>query len=177
VLPLLVAASLAAAPLSTEGASPGAVPDLRLQEEWESSGWDEDDEAPPRVRLTAWGGEALADAGSGRGSGFAGGEVGWAFASLDLSVSGASYRNLEDADRTWTPVVLARFTQRFRMRRDVEAAFGFGVGAGRPKGWTAWYQVALGVRVPLGPLFLAGELAFEHNDLLRLGAGLGVSVF
>jgi hypothetical protein len=177
VLSLLLAASLAAAPLSTEGASPGAVPDLRLQEEWESPGWDEDDEAPPRVRLTAWGGEALGDGGSGRGSGFAGGEAGWAFDSLDLSVSGAGYRNLDDADRTWTPVVLARFTQRFRMRRDVEAAFGFGLGAGRPKGWTAWYQVAIGVRVPLGPLFLAGELAFEQNDLLRLGAGLGVSVF
>jgi hypothetical protein len=49
------------------------------------------------------------------------------------------------------------------------------VGAGRPRGWRAWYQLAIGMRVPLGPLFLAGELAFEQYDLLRLGGGLGVA--
>jgi hypothetical protein len=169
VLPVLLAAALASGPV--------AVPDLRLQEEWESQEWEEKDESPPRIRLTAWGGEALAGAGSGRGSSFGGFEAGWAFRSLDLSVAGTAYEDLEEAERAWTQVVLARFTQRFRMRRDVEAAFGFGIGAGRRTGWSAWYQVAIGVRVPLGPLFLAGELAFEQYELLRLGAGLGVALF
>jgi hypothetical protein len=138
---------------------------------------DGDSERQPRVRITAWGGQALDDSGTGRGSTVAGGEASWAFDSLDVGVSAAGYRELEGAERTWTPVVLARLTQRFRMRSGLEAAFGFGLGAGRPTDWTGWFQVALGVRVPLGPVFLAGELAFEEGDLLRLGAGLGVALW
>ncbi len=39
-----------------------------------------------------------------------------------------------------------------------------------------WYffQVALGLRLDLGPLWLGGELAFERYNLLRLLAGVGV---
>jgi hypothetical protein len=171
VLPLALAAALAAA-----SAGQLSADDPYADEEWEATGW-EDEEREPRVRITAWGGDALGDGGSGRSSSFVGGEAGWAFRHLDLGVAGSAYRNLVEADREWTPVVLARLTQRFETRRGIEAAFGFGVGAGRPTGWRAWYQLGIGVRVPLGPLFLAGELAFEQYDLLRLGAGLGVALF
>lgn len=171
MIPLIVASALAAASIAQV---PGGAP--YADDEWDAAG-QQDDEREPRVRITAWGGDALGDAGSGRTSSFAGGEAAWAFEHLDLGVAGSAYRKLADADREWTPVVLARLTQRFKTRRGVEAAFGFGVGAGQPKGWRAWYQLALGVRVPLGPLFLAGEIAFEQDDLLRLGAGLGVALF
>jgi hypothetical protein len=169
VLPLLLAASLVTSAAQLSG-------DPYADEEWDAPARD-DGERAPRIRLTAWGGDALGDGGSGRSSSFLGGEAGWAFDSVDLGVSGSAYRNLDRADRTWTPVVLARLTQRFETRRGVEAAFGFGLGAGRRTGWRAWYQLGIGVRVPLGPLFLAGELAFEQYDLLRLGAGLGVALF
>ncbi len=161
VLPLLLAASLSAAPLP--------------QQEWEPPAWEDEEERRPHVLLIAWGGDALASAGTGRSSGYFGGEAAWAFDTVDVGVAGSAYRSLRDSSRTVTPVLLARFTQRFKTRRGFEAAFGFGVGAGRPNGWIGWYQVALGVRVPLGPLFVAGELAFEQYDLLRLGAGLGVA--
>ena len=178
MLPLVLAAALAAVPApSAPCAMQRALETRFAQEDWESPSWRDEDERPPRIRLTFWGGEALGSAGSGTGSGFYGGEASWAFSRIDLGVMGSAYRNVPDATRTVTPVVLARLTQRFKTRRGVEAAFGFGVGAGRPGGWTAWYQVALGVRVPLGPLFLAGELGFESRDLLRLGAGLGVAFF
>ena len=97
----------------------------------------------------------------------------WAFEHLDLGLAGYGYRGLADAS-TWTPVAIVRLTQRFPMRTGIEAAFGLGFGAARPRGWEAWFQVALGVRYPLGPMFLAGELSFERGDLLRLAAGLGV---
>lgn len=136
---------------------------------------DEDDAQRPHVLVSAWAGEALGSGGVGRSSTFFAGEAAWAFSSLDLGVQGAAYRSLREGSRPWTPVALLRITQRFQGRRGAELAFGFGLGAGRPAGWTAWYQVSLGVRVPLGPLFLAGELAFEQYDLLRLGGGLGVA--
>ena len=194
VLPLLLAAALSgapgpaatptAAPLPTprpargDGIAPAAASgDLEAtHQEWEPE-WEEEEEEEerrPRVLLSVWGGSALADFGSGSGSGFFSGEAAWAFDAFDLGIPGAAYRSLEDAERTWTPVLLARITQRFATRRGFEATFGFGFGAGRPDGWKGWYQVALGIRVPLGPLFLGGELAFER-DLLRLGAGLGVA--
>jgi hypothetical protein len=171
VLPLALAAALAAA---SAAQLPGDGP--YADDAWEAPEF-EDEEREPRVRITAWGSDAFAAGGTGRSSSVVGGEAGWAFRHLDLGVAGSAYRNLVDADREWTPVVLARLTQRFKTRRGIEAAFGFGVGAGRPTGWRAWYQLGIGVRVPLGPLFLAGELAFEQYDLLRLGAGLGVALF
>jgi hypothetical protein len=171
VLPLALAAALASASVAQlPAASPYA------DDEWDAPELDDEDREP-RVRVTAWGGTALGDGGSGISSSFLGGEAGWAFDHLDLGVAAFGYRNLDESDRTTTPVVLARLTQRFRTGRGIEAAFGFGIGAGRPTSWKAWYQLAIGVRVPLGPLFLAGELAFEQYDLLRLGAGLGVALF
>ncbi len=145
------------------------------QEEWGDAPWEQDEaEDVPRLFLTAWGGEALDDGGDGRSSGILGGEVTWALRALDLGLAGYGYRRLSEAEREWTPVALLRLGQRFRTRSGLEATFALGIGAGRPDGWTAWYQVALGGRATFGRVFVAGELAFEQYDLLRLAAGLGV---
>jgi hypothetical protein len=128
-----------------------------------------------RVRLTAWGGEAFVTSGSGRSSPILGGEAAWAFDAVDVGVAGYGYRHLRDATRDWAPVVLLRLTERFQTHRGLEAAVTFGAGAARPSSWKAWFQVALGARLDLGPIFLAGEFAFEQNDLLHLTGGLGVA--
>jgi hypothetical protein len=149
-----------------------------LAQDWETPPYEEerDEGRPRRIRLSLWGGEALATGGTGHGSSLYGGEAAWAFDAIDLGVAGYAYNSLLQSNRQWTPVVLARLTERFRTRRALEAAFTFGVGAGRPKlDWTAWFQVALGVRYELGPMFLGGELAFEQYDLLHLTAGVGVT--
>jgi hypothetical protein len=135
---------------------------------------DDENQRHPHLLLSGWGGEALAGGGSGRASSFYGGEADWAFNELDLGLAGYGYRSLRSATRTWTPVVLTRITQRFMTRRGFEAAFSLGFGAGKPSSWIGWYQVALGIRLPIGPLFLGGEVAFEQYDIIRLGAGLGV---
>ncbi len=158
---VLLALSLATAPLA---------------QEWDEGDFEEGrggDE--PRIHLVAWGGEVLEDGGGGRSSSFLGGEAAWAFEGLDLGLAAYGYRELPRSTRAWTPVVLVRLAQRFRTRRGLEASFGIGVGAARTDGWEAWFQAALGVRLRLGPAFVAGELAFEQVDLLRLGAGIGVS--
>ena len=124
--------------------------------------------------MSAWGGEAFDTGGSGQSYGALGAEVAWAFDPLDVGLAGYAYQGLSDT-RTWTPVAMLRLTERFLMRSGVEGTFGLGLGAARPAGWRGWFQVALGVRVPLGPLFLGGELAFERGDLLRLAAGLGAA--
>jgi hypothetical protein len=152
-----------------------AAAPLRQDEELPPYDEQGDEDHPRRVRLSLWGGEALATGGTGHGSAIYGGEAAWAFDSIDLGVAGYGYNSLVQSNRQWTPVVLARVTERFRTRRNLEAAFTFGIGAGRPKDWTAWFQVALGVRFDLGPMFLGGELAFEQYDLLHLTAGLGVT--
>jgi hypothetical protein len=151
----------------------GAAP--VLAQDWEPGAWDDEEERRPRLFLSVWGGEALDGGGSGGSSAVLGGEAAWAFDALDLGVAGYGYRRLEEAEREWTPVALVRIGQRFQTRRGLEAIFAFGIGAGRPDDWVAWYQVALGVRATFGPLFLGGELAFERYELLRLTAGLGLA--
>lgn len=152
----------------------GGATALRQEEGYDEPD-DEDDGAPAaHLFLSGWGGEAFAGGGTGRASAFYGGEVAWAFSQLDLGLAGSFYRSLRDASRTWTPVVLTRVTQRFTTGRGLQAAFSVGLGAGRPSGWIGWYQVALGVRLPLGPFFLGGELAFERYDIIRLAGGLGI---
>ncbi len=148
-------------------ASPGLA-----QEEWQPPD-DEQEESAHHLSVAAWGGEAFDQSGSGGTYGLLGGEVAWAFDQLDVGVAGYGYRGLSET-RTWTPVALLRLVQRFRMRSGVEATFGLGLGAARPSGWEAWFQVGLGARVTFGPMFLGGELAFERGSLLRLAAGLGV---
>ncbi len=131
-------------------------------------------EQRPHVVLSAWGGKAFADGGSGHGSPLFGGEAAWAFDSLDVGIAGYGYQGLPDAARDWSPVVLVRLTQRFETRKGLDATFTFGAGAGRTDRWDPWFQVALGVRGNAGPFFIAGELAFEQLDQLRLAAGVGV---
>ncbi len=149
-------------------ASPGLA-----QEDWQAPADEQEEAGGKRLFLSGWGGQAFGTSGNGGSYGTLGGEVDWAFRALDVGLAGYGYRGLPDA-RTWTPVALVRLTERFPLRSGVEAAFGLGIGAGRPSGWEGWFQVAIGVRVPLGPLFLGGELSFER-DLFRLAAGLGVA--
>lgn len=144
----------------------------------QADAWDEpyedDDEGRDRILVSAWGGNAWeTGVRDGRSAALLGGEVAWAFDSVDVGVAGYGYR-LPDERRAWTPVALLRVVNRFETGNGLEATFGFGVGAARPDDWVAWFQIALGVRVNLGPMFVGGELAFEQYDLLRLAGGVGV---
>jgi hypothetical protein len=182
VVPTLVlVASLAAgaAPLDVALPPPALAPRRALhQEDDPDDDRDRDDDDHRHRRhllLSGWGGEAFARGGTGRASSFWGGEVAWAFSELDVGLEAAWYRALRDANRTWTPVLMTRVTQRFMTGRGIEAAFSIGFGAGKPSHWIGWYQVAIGGRVPVGPLFVGAELAFEQYDIIRLGGGLGVA--
>ena len=173
--PLLLAAALASSP-AAPASSPSPPPlVLHQEDDWEEHGGQEE-RPPPRLLLSAWGGEGFLAGGSGAGIGLLSAEVAWAFRSVDVGISGTAYRNVpaDDVVHPVTPVVLLRLTQRFHTRRGFDAAFSLGFGAGRLASWHGWYQVAMGLRVPLGPLFLGGELAFEQLDILRLSAGIGV---
>jgi hypothetical protein len=163
--------------LAATALSPGrlALAGANAQDEYGWEGSDEED-GGPRLFITAWGGQAF-DVGGGDGhSGSAfGGEVAYAldFGDLGLWASGYKIRNRGEA---WAPIALLRLTNRFATGRGLDAAFTFGVGAGRPANWRIWFQVALGLRLDLGPMFLAGELAFEQDQLLRLSGGVGVKL-
>jgi hypothetical protein len=173
----VVAVTSSAIPTATSTAlSPGRLElaSANAQDEYGWEGGDEEDRAP-RLFITAWGGEAFA-IGSGdtrSGSAF-GGEVAYALPFGDLGLWGSAYK-IGERD-AWAPIALLRLTNRFATGRGIEAAFTFGVGAGRPIDWRIWFQVALGLRLDLGPLFLAGELSFEQEQLLRLSGGLGVKL-
>lgn len=154
------------------GAGPG---ELRDDGDWDVR-WEDDGEDRKRLFVTAWGGEALGTGGAGRSSSLFGGEVAWAFDALELGVAGYGYRGLREDGPDWAPVVLLRVTQRFPTRGGLEAGLTFGVGAGKPgDGWTTWYQLALGGRLPLGPLFVSGEVGFEQYDLVRIVGGIGAA--
>lgn len=142
-------------------------------EDLDDEAQEEDGRDPRRLSVIAWGGQGFDTSGNGRSGARLGGEVAWAFDALDVGVAGYGYRRLRDATREWTPVALARLTQRFQTGRGLDAALTLGLGAAKPDGWVAWFLLGLGVRVDLGPMFLAGELAFEQRDQLRLMAGLG----
>jgi hypothetical protein len=173
----VVAVTSSAIPTATSTAlSPGRLElaSANAQDEYGWEGGDEEDRAP-RLFITAWGGEAFA-IGSGdtrSGSAF-GGEVAYALPFGDLGLWGSAYK-IGERD-AWAPIALLRLTNRFPAGRGVEAAFTFGVGAGRPIDWRLWFQVALGMRLDLGPMYLAGELSFEQEQLLRLSGGLGVKL-
>jgi hypothetical protein len=135
------------------------------------------------LRVTGWGGTLVGlggssvPAASSSSSALLGGEITYALLGLDVGVLVQEYHlDRSRSPREWTPVVLARIEQRFETRRDVDAVIAIGLGAahtGAGSSWQGWYQFALGVRVGLGPLFLAGEVGFEQLDLFRLAAGLG----
>ena len=132
--------------------------------------------SPTRLLVTGWGGGFAAAPGSGAsGGGLAGGEVTLRLSALDLGVQAVTTWVDQGAGRV-SPVVLFRLGQRFETRKGVEASLTLGLGSAARNGrWEGWFQLAVGGRVPLGPLFLAGELAFEQVDLIRLAAGLGVA--
>ncbi len=160
----LLALALAAAPLGAAA---------------QDAGWDEPEAEAPRdhrLMLSAWGGQAFTTGASGRGSSVLGGEVGWAFDAIDVGVAGYGYRGLRLDSTSVEPVLLLRLTERFQTARGLDAALTFGAGGARAEHWIAWFQVALGIRLDLGPLFLGGELAFEQYDLLRLVGGIGVKL-
>jgi len=145
------------------------------QDEYGWEGGEGEEDGAPRLFVTAWGGEAFDLGGDGRDGAAFGGEVAYALAFGDLGLWGAAYKIRNDGE-DWAPIALLRLTNRFPAGRGVEAAFTFGVGAGRPQDWRLWFQVALGMRLDLGPMFLAGELSFEQEQLLRLSGGLGMKL-
>jgi hypothetical protein len=121
--------------------------------------------------VTAWGGN-LWDANGGFSAGLLGAEAGWSWELLDLSVAGYGYRDIERRGE-FSPVVVGRIGNRLRSYRGIEGTLVLGIGAARSEGWGTWFQFGLGVRLPLGPLFLGGEISFEQNNLIRLAGGLG----
>lgn len=126
------------------------------------------------VRIIAWGGTLIDLGAQGPSVGHLGGEASWAFESLEVGVLGEGYRLGDRGRRPWSPVVLARFVQRFETRRGLDATLGFGLGAGQTDRWVGWYQLALGLRLNEGPIFVAGEVGFEQLNLFRLSGGIGV---
>jgi hypothetical protein len=131
-------------------------------------------ESAARFLLIGWGGGYLPVPGSGaRGAGIAGLEAAARLGGMDLGVQALGARI--DPKREISPVILARLSQRFETRRGVEGVLTLGLGAARREHWTGWFQFGFGARVPLGPAFLAAELAFEQVDLIRLAAGVGVA--
>jgi hypothetical protein len=138
---------------------------------------DETFSAPPpdedRIHVTAMGGALFDLRGSGETYSFVGGEVAYSFEQMDIGILAQGYRLGQRATSLWSPVVMARFLQRFETRKGLEATFGVGLGAGKTDTWRGWYQLALGMRLIEGPLFIQGELGFEQLDLFRLGGGIG----
>jgi hypothetical protein len=138
---------------------------------------DEPFSAPPpeqdRLHLTALGGMLIDLAGSGETYPFFGGEVAYSFEQMDVGLLAQGYKLGRHATSTWSPIVMARFLQRFETRKGLEATFGFGAGAGKTDHWVAWYQLSLGMRLIEGPFYIQGELGFEQLDLFRLGGGIG----
>jgi len=131
---------------------------------------DRDDTGP---YLVGWGGEAW-DAAGGFSTSVFGAEAGYSFSALDLGVAGYGYKNLFKDGETST-VILGRIGERFVSHRGLEGYLAFGFGSARNVNhWTGWFQVALGFRLLAGPLFVSGEVTFEQQNLIRLGAGLGV---
>jgi hypothetical protein len=181
---------LLAAPAAVH-ASPAAVPatDVGGTDEGdfgEDESLDDEDAQGGRLRITAWGGEAWATSGIGQNAPILGGEASWAFDHLDVGLAGYGDQGLsEDGNgKKWDPVLLVRITQRFETYRGLEAGLTLGAGSARrspgvnrPQRWEAWFQLGLGLRFDLGPVYLAGELAFEQNDLIHLTGGLGVKLF
>lgn len=113
---------------------------------------------------------------NGRTFPFAGAQLGWAFGDLEVGALVQAYRFGDAAVTPWSPVLLLRLDQRFETARGVSADLGLGLGAGRVDQWKAWFQATLGVRLQQGPLILGAELGFEQNQLLRLGASIGLKL-
>jgi hypothetical protein len=120
-----------------------------------------------------WGGAGFLTGGEGRSTPNLSAEVAWAFSRVDVGLAAMAYRGAFDDPGRLARVGLLRLTQRFQTRHGFEAAFTMGVGAARTPGWMGWYQVALGMRLPVGPAFLGAELSFEQLQILRVAGGMG----
>jgi hypothetical protein len=153
------------------------VPPAARGEDDDGLGSDDEDRRG-RLFLGGWGGQAFDTSGTkGRDLNTLAGEVGWSFPSgLELSAYGAGYRQLRAKGSGFGPVTLARITERFS-HRGLEAGITLGAGAARTTGWQAWFQFGFNARLDLGPMFIAGELAFEQDNLLHLSGGIGVRLF
>jgi hypothetical protein len=152
----------------------GAAAPLAAAAQEEEEGYARE-EPSPHLHLTAWGGTLIDTGGQFPSAGLAGGEVAWAFESLELGALGQAYHLGSRARTPWSPVILARIRQRFETRRGLDATIGFGIGAGRVNGWETWYQFAFGLRLYAGPVFVTGEVGFEREDLFRLAGGVGLA--
>ena len=167
-IPLLLLGLTLAATVATPGAA-------RADDGDDEDAFDEPQrgDEPKRLSLMAFGGELNAVSGSGRSSaGVYGGEVAWAFDSVELGLLGQAAR-LRSGPNEWSPIVLARITERFRSRRGLEGSFSFGIGGAREERWKTWFQAAIGARLDLGPIFIGGEVGFEQADFIRVSAGIG----
>ncbi len=146
-----------------------------------ASAQDEDGEgyaeptSSPHLHLTGWGGTLIDTGGEFPAAGLAGGEVAWAFETLELGALAQGYHLGRRARTPWSPVILARIRQRFETRRGLDAIVSLGIGAGRVDHWETWFQFAVGLRLYAGPVFVTGEVGFERLDLFRLAGGVGVA--
>ena len=149
---------------------------MRQEEDWSEQEWEEHERRRPHLFLSVWGGNGWLAGGNGQSSANVAAEAAWAFQSLDLGLAGMAYRGVRDDRKDeWARVGLLKLIQRFHTRRGFDATFSIGFGAARAPAWIGWYQVALGMRVPLGPLFLGAEVSFEQFDILRVAGGVGVA--
>jgi hypothetical protein len=148
---------------------------LRQQDDWEEYERQEEERRRPHLLLSVWGGDAWLAGGTGQSTPNVSAEAAWAFPSVDVGLAAMAYRGVRDDRNAWARIGLLKLIQRFHTGRGFDAAFSLGLGAARTPAWIGWYQVALGVRVPLGPLFLGAEFSFEQLDILRVAGGLGVA--
>ncbi|MFO0585674.1 MAG: hypothetical protein U0229_25615 [Anaeromyxobacter sp.] len=137
-------------------------------------GHDDNDTGP---FLAIRGGEAVGTNGGGSHAVY-GGEVGWSFEPIDVSLAGYAYKDLErralsGEKAPWDRMYLVRLGQRFETYRGLEGTLDLGIGAAHTDRWKTWVQLGLGVHLNIDPLFVTGEITFEQNGLVRLTAGLG----
>jgi len=132
---------------------------------------DDDTQGASSPFIMTWGGNAW-DADGGLAGALLGGEAGWSWEAVDLSVGGYGYRGLHEEGK-YAPVILGRIGQRLRSYGGMEGTLVLGIGAAKTTDWVTWFQFGLGVRIPLGPLLLGGEITWEQNNLIRLVGGLG----
>ncbi|MFT3912529.1 MAG: hypothetical protein QM704_00145 [Anaeromyxobacteraceae bacterium] len=166
LLPALVALSLALSAGNTAG---------------QSDPYEEDDHGhggdDTGLFLAVRGGEAVGPNGGGAHPVY-GGEIGWSFEPIDLSLAGYAYKDLDGKPAPgeksqWNRMYLVRLGQRFETYRGLEGTLDLGIGAAHTDKWKSWVQLGLGVHLNIDPLFVTGEITFEQNGLVRLTAGLG----
>ncbi len=172
-LALLLLSMPAAARAQREVADDGDDGDDPAGEGWDAFDAPRRGPEQKRLSLQVFGGELATITGSAAPSaGVYGGEVAWRFDAVELGVLG-QYARLRTSAREWSPIALVRITERFQSRRGLEGSITFGLGTAYEDRWRSWFQVALGARIDLGPIFVGGEVGFEQADYVRVVGGLG----